>query len=117
MQAAAVGNGALAFDFRIGRRGAFLWSARERTDAMKVPKHAGKRSGPKKGTRGKQSGCVAPARPDLERRRLITMGSGAVWREMVARGVGQGAWAAGPDAPEKKEGKVGFIPLTIVRQW
>src|SRR5438046_5481061 len=81
---------------------------------MKVPKHAGKRSGPKKGTRGKQSGCArsAPARPDLERRRLITMGSGAALLAMVAPGVRHAAWAAGSDAPEKKEVKVGFIPLT-----
>ena len=31
---------------------------------------------------------------------------------MVPPGVRQAAWAAGPDAPEKKEVKVGFIPLT-----
>ena len=31
---------------------------------------------------------------------------------MVPPGVRQAAWAAGSDAPEKKEVKVGFIPLT-----
>ncbi|HTE16142.1 MAG TPA: CmpA/NrtA family ABC transporter substrate-binding protein [Burkholderiales bacterium] len=31
---------------------------------------------------------------------------------LVAPGVRQGAWAAGSDAPEKKEVKIGFIPLT-----
>src|SRR5438034_1792448 len=114
MRAAAVGNGALAFDFRIEQQGAFLWSSRERMDAMNVSKHAGKRSGPKKGTSGKQlhSASSTPVRPDLERRRLITMGSGAALLAMVAPGVRHAAWAAGSDAPEKKEVKVGFIPLT-----
>jgi len=109
-----VGNGALAFDFRIEQQGAFLWSSRERMDAMNVSKHAGKRSGPKKGTSGKQlhSASSTPVRPDLERRRLITMGSGAALLAMVAPGVRHAAWAAGSDAPEKKEVKVGFIPLT-----
>src|SRR5438128_1985737 len=83
-------------------------------DAMNVSKHAGRRSGPKKGTSGKQlrSASSTPARPDLERRRLITMGSGAALLAMVAPGVRHAAWAAGSDAPEKKEVKVGFIPLT-----
>src|SRR5256714_442305 len=114
MRAAAVGNGALAFDFRIEQQGAFLWSSRERMDAMNVSKHAGKRSGPKKGTSGKQlhSASSTPVRPDLERRRLITMGSGAALLAMVAPGVRHAAWAAGSDAPEKPEVKVGFIPLT-----
>lgn len=40
------------------------------------------------------------------------MGSGAALLAMVAPGVRQAAWAAGSDAPEKKELKVGFIPLT-----
>src|SRR5688572_8573808 len=31
---------------------------------------------------------------------------------MVPPGVRQAAWAAGSDAPEKKEVKIGFIPLT-----
>jgi nitrate/nitrite transport system substrate-binding protein len=81
---------------------------------MNGPKQAGKQSGLKKGTGGKQSRCAVstPARPDLERRRLITMGSGAALMAMVAPGVRHAAWAAGSDAPEKKEVKVGFIPLT-----
>jgi nitrate/nitrite transport system substrate-binding protein len=81
---------------------------------MNISKHAGKRSGPKKGTSGKQPGSASstPARPNLERRRLITMGSGAALLAMVAPGVRHAAWAAGSDAPEKKEVKVGFIPLT-----
>ena len=40
------------------------------------------------------------------------MGSGAAVLAMVAPGVRHAAWAAGSDAPEKKEVKVGFIPLT-----
>ncbi len=31
---------------------------------------------------------------------------------MLASPLGYGAWAAGSDAPEKKEVKIGFIPLT-----
>src|SRR3981189_1884203 len=31
---------------------------------------------------------------------------------LVPEAVRVGAWAAGSDAPEKKEGKIGFIPLT-----
>lgn len=38
--------------------------------------------------------------------------TGASLMAMVPQGVRAGAWAAGSDAPEKKEIKVGFIPLT-----
>ena len=37
---------------------------------------------------------------------------GAALMNLVAPGVRSGAWAAGSDAPEKTEVKVGFIPLT-----
>ncbi|MDT3736475.1 MAG: ABC transporter substrate-binding protein [Denitratisoma sp.] len=37
---------------------------------------------------------------------------GAALMGMVPPGVRAGAWAAGSDAPEKKEVKIGFIPLT-----
>ncbi len=40
------------------------------------------------------------------------MASGAALLAMVAPGVRHAAWAAGSDAPEKKELKIGFIPLT-----
>src|SRR5688572_25664491 len=40
-----------------------------------------------------------------------TAGYGALMA-LVPPGVRQAAWAAGSDAPEKKEVKVGFIPLT-----
>ena len=37
---------------------------------------------------------------------------GAALMNLVAPGVRSAAWAAGSDAPEKTEVKVGFIPLT-----
>ncbi|MBZ0127302.1 MAG: ABC transporter substrate-binding protein, partial [Rhodocyclaceae bacterium] len=37
---------------------------------------------------------------------------GAALMGMVPPGVRAGAWAAGSDAPEKKEVRIGFIPLT-----
>ncbi len=48
---------------------------------------------------------------DRKRRRLIKM-AGASLLAMVPAGVRHAAWAAGSDAPEKKEVKIGFIPLT-----
>src|SRR5277367_1323598 len=41
-----------------------------------------------------------------------TLAAGAGLMAMGAPGVRSGAWAAGSDAPEKKEIRVGFIPLT-----
>src|SRR6185295_8277950 len=38
--------------------------------------------------------------------------SGAALMSLVPDVVRHGAWAAGSDAPEKKEVKIGFIPLT-----
>jgi len=50
------------------------------------------------------------------RRRFLTGGAatltGAAMMALVPPGVRQAAWAAGSDAPEKKEVKIGFIPLT-----
>jgi nitrate/nitrite transport system substrate-binding protein len=49
------------------------------------------------------------------RRKLIKLasaGAGAALMSRVAPGVRQSAWAAGSDAPEKKEVKIGFLPLT-----
>jgi nitrate/nitrite transport system substrate-binding protein len=40
------------------------------------------------------------------------LGGGAALMSMVPPGVRSAAWAAGSDAPEKKEVKIGFIPLT-----
>ena len=49
------------------------------------------------------------------RRKFLKSGAalgGASLMSLVAPGVRQAAWAAGSDAPEKKEVKIGFIPLT-----
>src|SRR5437764_4427881 len=90
---------------------------------MKVPKGAGRRLRATKDGgkvfRRVQSAATrshaqppATANPDLQRRRMIKMGSAATLLAMVAPGLRNAAWAAGSDAPEKKEVKVGFIPLT-----
>lgn len=47
----------------------------------------------------------------LTRRRFIA-GSAALGGSMMMPGFMNSVWAAGPDAPEKKEIRVGFIPLT-----
>ena len=50
------------------------------------------------------------------RRRFLKKSAGtlgaAALMSLVPAGVRNAAWAAGSDAPEKKEVKVGFIPLT-----
>jgi nitrate/nitrite transport system substrate-binding protein len=54
-------------------------------------------------------------RADRGRRRFLAQGgalAGAALMAMVPDAVRQAAWAAGSDAPEKSEVKVGFIPLT-----
>jgi len=53
--------------------------------------------------------------PRASRRKFLKAGAAlgsASLMSLVAPGVRQGAWAAGSDAPEKKEVKIGFIPLT-----
>jgi nitrate/nitrite transport system substrate-binding protein len=60
-----------------------------------------------------KSHAIAPE--NAMRRKLIRLagaGAGAALMSMVPPGVRSGAWAAGSDAPEKKEVKIGFIPLT-----
>jgi nitrate/nitrite transport system substrate-binding protein len=51
-----------------------------------------------------------------QRRTFLRQGAalagGAALMSMVPPGVRSGAWAAGSDAPEKKEVRIGFIPLT-----
>ena len=46
------------------------------------------------------------------RRKLVQTAGAAGLMSMVPPLVRQGAWAQGSDAPEKKEVKIGFIPLT-----
>ena len=54
--------------------------------------------------------------PEADRRDFLKKGSmlsgGAALMSMVPPGVRSAAWAAGSDAPELKEVKIGFIPLT-----
>src|SRR6478736_1605354 len=50
-----------------------------------------------------------------KRREFLRRGgalTGAALMSLVPNAVRTGAWAAGSDAPEKKEVKIGFIPLT-----
>jgi nitrate/nitrite transport system substrate-binding protein len=48
----------------------------------------------------------------FNRRDFLLASAGAGMMAMVPPGVRSGAWAAGSDAPEKKEVRIGFIPLT-----
>ena len=52
------------------------------------------------------------AAPSFNRRDFVSAALGASLMAMVPPGVRSGAWAAGSDAPEKKEVRIGFIPLT-----
>ena len=52
-----------------------------------------------------------PKRPPLRRKFLQQAGAAALM-SLVPEAVRVGAWAAGSDAPEKPEVKIGFIPLT-----
>jgi len=47
-----------------------------------------------------------------KRRRFLKQATAAGLMSLVPGAVRTGAWAAGSDAPEKKEVKIGFIPLT-----
>src|SRR5881392_2631643 len=47
-----------------------------------------------------------------KRREFLKKATAAGLMSMVPDAVRVGAWAAGSDAPEKKEVKIGFIPLT-----
>ena len=56
---------------------------------------------------------LAPeSKPSFSRRDFVSAALGASLMTMVPPGVRSGAWAAGSDAPEKKEVRIGFIPLT-----
>ena len=63
--------------------------------------HGDDRSHPLHGTMGADS-------PDPARRRFIQSCTAAA----LATGLNPGVWAQGSDAPEKKEVRIGFIPLT-----
>ena len=59
---------------------------------------------------------LTPSTPQNARRDFLKKSTGilgaAALMNLAAPGVRSGAWAAGSDAPEKTEVKVGFIPLT-----
>ena len=67
-------------------------------------------------TKSSVPALVTPAVIDGERRELIKktalITGGAALMSMLPIGTRSAAWAAGSDAPEKKEVKIGFIPLT-----
>lgn len=48
----------------------------------------------------------------MTRRKIVAASAAASVTSLIAPQVKQAAWAAGSDAPEKKEVKIGFIPLT-----
>jgi nitrate/nitrite transport system substrate-binding protein len=50
--------------------------------------------------------------PGGRRRKFLKQAAAAGLVSLVPNAVRTGAWAAGSDAPEKKEVKIGFIPLT-----
>ncbi|KQP20926.1 CmpA/NrtA family ABC transporter substrate-binding protein [Pseudorhodoferax sp. Leaf265] len=54
----------------------------------------------------------APSRPAPARRDFIRKAGAVATTALLGDLVTRGAWAAGSDAPEKKEVKIGFIPLT-----
>ena len=56
-----------------------------------------------------------PVTPD--RRRFLQQGVAAGAGALFASLGHQPVWAAGSDAPEKKEVKIGFIPLTDCAAW
>ena len=55
---------------------------------------------------------VATAETNLGRREMVKSLAGAAMMAALPLGIRTSAWAAGSDAPEKTEIKVGFIPLT-----
>ena len=59
---------------------------------------------------------TAPAKlhpePNLRRRSLLQSVAGTALLGLIDPAIRSTAWAAGSDAPEKKEVKIGFIPLT-----
>src|SRR3954469_14431800 len=57
-------------------------------------------------------GSIAAASTSRTRRRLLGSVAATAIMSIIDPAIRNGAWAAGSDAPEKKEVKVGFIPLT-----
>src|SRR4249919_296137 len=62
--------------------------------------------------RGAQDANASPRGHCAPRRKLLAAAAGVSLMSVLDPALRAGAWAAGSDAPEKKEVKVGFIPLT-----
>jgi len=61
---------------------------------------------------GRRKSTRSTRRAVLARRRFLTQAGTAALMSLVPDAVRHAAWAAGSDAPEKKEVRIGFIPLT-----
>ncbi len=66
---------------------------------------------PAESTTGVTGESTGEKRREFIKQAGVTLGAAALMN-LVPAAVRSGAWAAGSDAPEKKEVKVGFIPLT-----
>ena len=55
---------------------------------------------------------LVPETPSLARRVFVMAAAGTSMLTMMPPGIRSAAWAAGSDTPEKKEVRIGFIPLT-----
>ena len=73
--------------------------------------HEMEKDTPSHATTDFQPSASNPSRRDFVRLAGGVLG-GAALMALVPAGVRSAAWAAGSDAPEKKEVKIGFIPLT-----
>src|SRR4030095_1226587 len=67
---------------------------------------------PKRDARRRAKGTATTETPSKQRRRMLSVGAAGALMALVDPALRAGAWAQGSDAPEKKEVKVGFIPLT-----
>ena len=56
--------------------------------------------------------CKFPQEKSVKRRDFLRQAGAASIMSLVPAAVRSAAWAAGSDAPEKTEVKIGFIPLT-----
>jgi nitrate/nitrite transport system substrate-binding protein len=64
----------------------------------------------RRGVRGAKA--ISPASPSAPRRKLLAAAASLSLMSALDPALRAGAWAAGSDAPEKSEVKIGFIPLT-----
>src|SRR5437773_9264824 len=67
---------------------------------------------PKRQERRRAKATAATNAPSQQRRRMLSASVAGALMTLIDPALRAGAWAAGSDAPEKKEVKIGFIPLT-----